>query len=132
MVFDAVQGLDYDQIFLFFFVLFDYCLDRCEMLLVREVDVVEKWTLTRQEATGQLKTLSMPELRLLLSLLWFKAGILLHLKDEPDLCGVTEIRNCHVGNLLDEGVTSEFQLVFAFLDEVSELKRLKLHNSSNT
>jgi len=58
----TVQWLDYLEVVVLLLVLKYSCLDRCEVLLVTKVNVVEKRALARQERAGKFKRLGMPVL----------------------------------------------------------------------
>ena len=73
----------------------------------------------------------MPELGLLLLAGRVEGRVLLHLNDESDLCGVAKVGDGESADLLNEGLTSEFELVLALFDQVLDLVWLELHDTSN-
>ena len=74
----------------------------------------------------------MPELRFALLERCVECCVLLHLNDESNLCRVAKVRNCKSADLLDEGLSSQLELVLALLNQVFDLVRLKLHDASDT
>ena len=85
------------------------------MFLVGKIDVVEERTLPREESASHFKGFRMPVFRLLLLNCWVEGSVLLHLKNEPDLSRVTEVRDSQIAHLLDEGVSCHLEFIFALL-----------------
>ena len=54
-VVNTVEWLDHHEFILLLRILHDCCFNRGEVLLVRQVDVIKKRTLTRQECAGQFQ-----------------------------------------------------------------------------
>ena len=61
------------------------------MLLVGQINVIEKRTLAWKECAGELETLSVPELGLALLARVVKGRVFFHLDDETDLSAVAEV-----------------------------------------
>ena len=88
------------------------------MLLKGHVDVVEQWALARQERARNLQTFGVPVLGFFLLLDCVERRIFLHLQNESDLSGITEIGHGQVADFQDEGFARQLQLVLALLDHV--------------
>jgi hypothetical protein len=127
----AVQRLYHLQVVVLLLVFVYSSLDRREVLLVTEVDVVEQGTLAWEEGACQFERLGVPELALLLLLRRFKALVLFHLNNEANFRRVAEIGHSERAHFLDEGFTRELKLVLALLNEVFNLVGLQLHYTSD-
>ena len=120
------------QVILLFCILQDCCLDWRKVLLVTQIDMVQKWTLPGQERACHLKRLRMPKFGLLLLGWSVETLILFHLNYEADFCRVAEVGDGESTDLLDERLTCELKLVLTLLDEVLDFVWLELHDRTNT
>lgn len=81
----SVHWLDNHKVVLLLNIFENGSLDGREMLLVRQVDVVEEGALPGEEGAGQFKGLCVPELALLLLHRRVKGHVFFHLNDKPNL-----------------------------------------------
>ena len=88
---DTVQRLDHHEVILLLGILQNRSLHRCEMLLVGQINVIEKRTLAWKECAGKLETLGVPELGFALLARVVKGRVFFHLDDETDLSAVAEV-----------------------------------------
>ena len=56
----SIQRFDDYKVVFLLFVFSDCGLDRCKMLLIRNVDVVQQWANTRQEGAADLECFRVP------------------------------------------------------------------------
>ena len=103
-----VKRLDNHQIILLLGVLEYRCFYWCEMLLVRQVDMVQKRAFSGEECASKLEALRMPKLRLTLFRRRIKWNIFFHLYNEPNLCAVAKISDCKAANFLYKWLAGEF------------------------
>ena len=90
------------------------------VLLVREKDMVEQRTLTRQESTRNLQSLRMPKFALKLTLLlnFWLGDIAPGLQQETHLSTHAEVRHSEDRQLAQERVTTQFDFVLVLLQEL--------------
>ena len=118
MVVNAVQGLHYDEVIIFFLVFFDHLFDRGEVLLVRKIYVIQEWTFTWEETASYLQTFGVPILRFLLFFVLIVTWVFFHLEDKPNLRRIAKISNSQMRNFENEGFPRKFQLIFSFFNEI--------------
>ena len=95
-VVNAIEWLNYLQVFFVLFIFFYGCFDWRKVFLVTNIYMVQKWTLSRKESTADLQTFSVPVLAFFLLLRCVKRHVLFHLHDESDLSAVTEVTDSKV------------------------------------
>ena len=74
----------------------------------------------------------MPEFRFTLLERCVECRVLFHLDYEANLGRIAKVGDCKSTDLLDEGFSSQLELVLALLNQVFDFVRLKLHDASNT
>jgi hypothetical protein len=79
-----------------------------EVLLVADVDVVQKGTLAWQECATNLQTLSVPVFAFFLPLRGVKSRVFFHLNYKPYLSTVAEVADYQTAYFLNEGLPREF------------------------
>ena len=72
----------------------------------------------------------MPEFRFTLLCRRVKRLVFLHLDNEPNFGGVTEVGHCKATDFLDERLTSKFKLILTLLNQVFDLVGLELHDAT--
>ena len=115
LVVDSWHRLYHLQVILIRFFLQNRLLHWSEMLLVRQIDVVEKRTLSWQEGAGNFERLRMPEFGLLMLQLGIPGGLFIHLEDESDLGGVTEVGDSQETHFRNERLSCQLHLILSLL-----------------
>lgn len=130
-VIDACEGLHHYEVVVVRLIFHNSSLHGGEVLLIREVDVVEEGALSGQESAGDFQGFSMPVLGLFLFDCGVVGSVFLHLNDEPDLGRVAEVGDRKETHLTDERVPGHLQFVLALLQQVFESEGLELHDAAN-
>ena len=74
----------------------------------------------------------MPEFRFALLERCVEGRVLFHLNDESNLGRIAKVGHRESTDLIDEGLSGQFELVLTLFNQVFDLVRLKLHDASDT